>query len=100
MQNIFVENLGQNTSEQILKTAFEAFGKVLSVTIVADRDTGGSRGIAFVEMSSDEEAKAAINGLNGTVIDGQIVSLNEARPKEINGSGVRTHMRRHRQHRY
>jgi RNA recognition motif-containing protein len=100
MQNIFVENLAHDTSEQALRAAFEAFGQVLSVTVVADRDTGGSRGIAFVEMGSDTEAKAAIAGLNGTKIDGQIVKLNEARPKKIDSSGVRTHMRRHRQHRY
>lgn len=100
MKNIFVGNLSQNTPEQTLRAAFEAFGQVLSVKLVADRDTGGPRGIAFVEMNSDAEAKAAIAALNGTVIDGRKVQLNEARPKKIDSSGVHSQMRRHRQHRY
>lgn len=100
MQNIFVGNLGSHTSERTLRVAFEAFGQVLSVTIVADRNTGDSRGMAFVEMGSDTAAQAAISGLNGTRIDGRMVHLNEARPKDIDSSGVRLQMRRHRQHRY
>lgn len=99
MQNIFVGNLSHSTSEQALRAAFEAFGQVLSVKIVSDRDTGGARGIAFVEMNGDVEAKAAIAGLDGTMIDGRKVNVNEARPKEIESS-VHSQMRRHRQHRY
>jgi RNA recognition motif-containing protein len=100
MQNIFVGNLAANTSEQSLRAVFAAFGQVLTVKLVTDRDTGGPRGFAFVEMSSDAEAHAAIAGLNGRTIDGQIVNVNEARPKAkgVQGSTIKT--RRHREHRY
>jgi len=100
MQNIFVGNLATNTSEQTLRTLFEAFGQVLSVKLVNDRDTATPRGFAFIEMSSDAEAKAAIAALNGTSIDGRRVNVNEARPKEIDPNSVHQKMRRHRDHRY
>jgi cold-inducible RNA-binding protein len=100
MQNIFVENLAVNTSEQTLKAAFEAFGRVLSVKIVADRDTGVPRGLAFIEMSSDAEAQAAIAGMNGQMIDDRVVNVNEARPKNVENNGVHQQMRSHRKHRY
>ena len=100
MLNIFVENLAVSTTEQALRAAFEAFGPVLSVKVIADRDTGVPRGLAFVEMSSDEEAQAAIAGLNGKRIDDRVIHLNEARPKRIDGSTVRPAMRSHRKHRY
>lgn len=100
MQNIFVGNLGVNTSEQSLKTAFESFGQVLSVKVVVDRDTGMPRGFAFIEMSSDAQAQAAIAGLNGKTIDGQVINVNEARPKAKGSKGNDMGMRRHREHRY
>jgi RNA recognition motif-containing protein len=100
MQNIFVGNLSIDTSEHALRTLFEAFGQVLSVNIVKDRDTTTPRGFAFVEMSSDAEAQAAIAALNGTIIDGRRVNVNEARPKDIDPSDVQQQMRRHRDHRY
>ena len=101
MQNIFVGNLAVNTTEQTLRIAFEAFGHVLTVTVVIDRDSGVPRGFAFVEMSGDAEAQAAIAGLNGSTIDGQVVAVNEARPKpEGGGSGAELEMRRHRDHQY
>jgi len=100
MQNIFVENLAVNTSEQTLRAAFEAFGHVLSVKIVADRDTGAPRGLAFIEMSSDAEAQAAIAGMNGQMIDNRVVNVNEARPKKVENSAVHQQMRSHRKHRY
>ncbi len=100
MQNIFVGNLSIDTSEQGLRTLFEAFGQVLSVRVVKDRDTEVPRGFAFIEMSSDTEAQAAIEGLNGTTIDGRRVNVNEARPKDIDSSIVQQQMRRHRDHRY
>lgn len=99
MQNIFVGNLAANTSEQTLQTLFEAFGQVLTVNIVKDRDTAAPRGFAFIEMSSDAEAQAAIAALNGTTIDEQRVNVNEARPKKIDASTVHR-MRRHRDHKY
>ncbi len=100
MQNIFVGNLAANTSEQKLRTLFEAFGQVLSVKMVIDRDTAAPRGFAFIEMSSDAEAQAAIKALNGTVIDERRVKINEARPKDADASIVHQQMRRHRDHRY
>ena len=100
MQNIFVENLAVNTTEQTLRVAFGAFGQVLTVRIVADRDTGVPRGLAFVEMSSDEEAQAAIAGLNGKMIDDRAVNVNEARPKKVENNPIESKMRRHRRHRY
>ncbi len=100
MKNIFVGNLASSTSEQTLRTLFEAFGQVLSVNIVKDRDTAAPRGFAFIEMNTDAEAQAAIAGLNGTTVDGQPVNVNEARPKKVDASGVHHRMRRHRDHRY
>lgn len=100
MQNIFVDHLSLDTSEQTLRAAFEAFGQVLSVNIVTDRDTGAPRGFAFIEMSSDAEAQAAIAGLNGKVISGHAVKVNEARPKTPDRSSIHPRMRRHREHRY
>jgi len=100
MQNIFVGNLAVNTSEEMLRTKFEPFGRVLSVKVVTDRDTGVPRGIAFIEMSSDAEAQAAIAGLNGSTIDGQVINVNEARPKTKGSTSADLEMRRHRDHRY
>ena len=100
MQNIFVGNLAVNTSEQTLRAVFEAFGQVLTVKVVTDRDTGVPRGFAFVEMSSDAEAKAAIAGLNGHTIDGHVINVNEARPKTKGSKGSNLELRRHREHRY
>lgn len=100
MQNIFVGNLAVNTTEQTLKSAFEAFGHVLTVKVVIDRDSGVPRGFAFVEMSSDAEAQAAIAGLNGSTIDGQVVGVNEARPKSKGSITNDLEMRRHRDHQY
>ena len=100
MQNIFVGNLATNASEQTLRTLFEAFGQVLSVNIVKDRDTATPRGFAFVEMSSDAEAQAAIAALNGTIIEGRRVNVNQARPKKSDASTIQKQMRRHRDHRY
>ena len=100
MPNIFVENLAVSTTEQALRATFEAFGHVLNVKIVADRDTGVPRGLAFVEMSSDEEAQAAIDALNGKMIDDRVVNVNEARPKKVENTRIESKMRRHRRHRY
>ena len=66
---------------------FESYGSVDRVNIVTDRDTGQARGFAFVEMGVDAEGNAAINGLNGTDVDGRTLNVNEARPKAERGSG-------------
>lgn len=100
MQNIFVGNLDLDISEETLRTAFEAFGQVLSVKIVQDRDTGAQRGFAFIEMNSAAAAQAAIAALNGAMIGGHAVKVNEARPKNPNAGAIDSQMRRHRQHRY
>ena len=100
MQNIFVGNLSISTSEQALRALFSAFGQVLSVNVVNDRDTEVPRGFAFIEMGSDAEAQAAITALDGTIVDGRRVSVNQARPKKSDASTIQQQMRRHRDHRY
>jgi RNA recognition motif-containing protein len=100
MQNIFVGNLAKDTLEETLRGIFQAFGQVISVDIVKDRDTRAPRGFAFIQMSSDAEAKAAIAAVNGATIDAQRVKVNEARPKPEDSSTIQPHMRRHRTHRY
>ena len=100
MANIFVGNLGPDTTEEQLLELFAAHGAVESVTIVNDRDTGQSRGIAFIEMGQPAEANAAISALNGTILNGGPLRVNEARSKPGEdasqpSSGARDH-RRHR----
>jgi RNA recognition motif-containing protein len=87
LKNIFVGNLSFGTTEQSIRSLFESYGTVDRVNIVTDRDTGQPRGFAFVEMSVDSEANAAINGLNGRDLDGRTLNVNEARPKSDRGSG-------------
>lgn len=79
---LYVGNLSFKTSESDLKDAFSAFGTVDTVNIITERDTGRSKGFGFIEMSNDEEAKAAIAGLNGKQIGDRDLLVNEARPKE------------------
>jgi len=88
VKNIFVGNLSFNTSEDELRQTFEAFGQVDRVSILTDRETGRSRGFAFVEMTNTEEGDKAIAGLNGSQIGGRTINVNEARPKgERSGGG-------------
>jgi len=88
MKNIFVGNLSFGTTENTLRSLFEAYGTVDRVNVVTDRDTGQPRGFAFIEMSVDAEAEAAINGLNGRDQDGRTLNVSEARPKtDRGGSG-------------
>jgi RNA recognition motif-containing protein len=95
--NIFVRNLDPTTTEAQLKELFAAYGSVETVTIVKDRDTEGPRGFAFVEMTNQAEAHAAIESLNGFHLNDRAISLNEARPKETHDS-VRDSSREHRRH--
>jgi RNA recognition motif-containing protein len=74
------------TSAQ-LQQQFAAFGTVVSADVVMDRETGRSKGFGFVEMSTEEEAKAAIAGLNGKQLEGRSIIVNEARPKPEGGRG-------------
>jgi RNA recognition motif-containing protein len=82
---LYVGNLSFNATEQDLEEMCGEFGTVQSVKIIEDRDTGRSRGFAFVEMSSNEEAQSAISGLNGREIDGRALTVNEAKPQEDRG---------------
>ena len=81
MVNIYVGNLSFDASEDDLRGAFSQFGEVSSVSIITDRETGRSRGFAFVEMPNDSEANEAISSLNNKEIAGRRVTVNEARPK-------------------
>jgi RNA recognition motif-containing protein len=81
VKNIFVGNLDFNASEDSLRSLFEAHGVVDRVSIMTDRETGRSRGFAFVEMANQEEADRAIEALNGAYFSGRNLNVNEARPK-------------------
>ena len=80
-KKLYVGNLSYNTSEDGLRNLFANYGNVMSAKIVFDRDTGSSKGFGFVEMSSDEEATAAISGTNGQELDGRQLRVNEAMDK-------------------
>lgn len=79
--NIYVGNLSQDITEEDLKEAFEAFGRVDSITIIKDKFSGETRGFGFVEISSKAEARSAIEGLDGKEVKGRVLSVNEARPR-------------------
>lgn len=79
---LYVGNLPFSISEQEVEELFRQIGVVESTNLVTDRDTGRSRGFAFVEMDSREAAEAAIAALNGHEIDGRALTVNEARPRE------------------
>ena len=85
---LYVGNISCNTTEDDLRSAFGTGDRnVTDCHIVMDRETGRSRGFAFVEMGSEDEAKAAIDELNGTSIDGRELRVNEARERENRGGG-------------
>src|SRR5436305_11757011 len=86
MTNIFVGNLSFRTTQDELFAAFSQFGAVERVNIVTDRDSGQSRGFAFVEMTERRDAENAIASLNGAQLNGRAMNVNEARPKP-QGSG-------------
>ncbi len=87
MKNIFVGNLDYNSSEEGIRSLFERYGTVNSARIMTDRDTGRSRGFAFVEMENETEADQAISALNGYQLAGRALNVNEARPKPDRGFG-------------
>ncbi len=84
---IYVGNLSYTTENEGLRAAFEQFGAVTSAEVVFDRNTNRSRGFGFVEMSNDDEAKAAIEGLNSKDLDGRPIKVNEAKPRSTEGGG-------------
>ena len=85
--NIYVGNLTFDTTDEQLRQAFEEVGEVTSVNIIKDRYTGEPRGFAFVEMSDNDAATEAINGLNGQEFRGRTLNVNEARPRTDRGGG-------------
>ena len=84
--NIFVGNLSREITADDLKTAFEAYGKVTNAKLIKDMYSGESRGFAFIEMPVNDEAKAAISGMNGKEMGGKILNVNEARPRSNSGN--------------
>jgi len=84
---IYVGGLPYSATEQQLNDLFAAHGTVESARVVTDKFTGQSRGFGFVEMSTDEEAKTAIQKLNGTQMDGRTLTVNEAKPQEPRSGG-------------
>ncbi len=84
---LYVGNLAYSVRDDSLQQAFAEFGTVTSAKVMMDRDTGRSKGFGFVEMGSDAEAQAAINGMNGQPLEGRAVVVNEARPREERPGG-------------
>jgi len=86
MKNIFVGNLDFGATDDSVRTMFEAYGTVDRASVVTDRDSGRSKGFAFVEMPNDAEGERAIAALNGKELNGRALTINEARPKAEGGS--------------
>jgi RNA recognition motif-containing protein len=84
---LYVGNLAYSVRDESLQAAFSQFGSVSSAKVMMDRETGRSKGFGFVEMGSDAEAQAAINGMNGQSLEGRPVVVNEARPREERPGG-------------
>jgi len=86
-KKLYVGNLAYGITNSELEDMFAAHGSVQSAQVIMDRDTGRSKGFGFVEMESDQEARAAIAALNGKELEGRTLTVNEARPKEEGGRG-------------
>ncbi|HBO42412.1 MAG TPA: RNA-binding protein, partial [Planctomycetaceae bacterium] len=86
-RKLYCGNLSYNVSSSDLNQMFSQFGTVESAEVITDRDTGRSKGFGFVEMATDAEAQAAIDGLNETEQDGRALTVNEAKPRESRGGG-------------
>lgn len=84
---LYVGNLAYSVRDESLQAAFSQFGSVSSAKVMMDRETGRSKGFGFVEMGSDAEAQAAINGMNGQALEGRPLVVNEARPREDRPGG-------------
>jgi RNA recognition motif-containing protein len=87
-KKLYVGNLSYTVAMNDLEQMFAAYGVVVSAQVINDRDTGRSKGFGFVEMGSEQEAQAAIAGLNGKSIDGRSLIVNEARPQEARSGGT------------
>jgi uncharacterized membrane protein YgcG len=86
-KKLYVGNLAYTITDSRLEEIFSQYGQVVSAQVIMDRETNRSKGFGFVEMSSDEEAQAAIEGLNQQSIEGRPLTVNEARPKTDGGGG-------------
>lgn len=86
-RKLYVGNLPYSATEESLREAFAASGTVDTVSVITDRDTGQSKGFAFIEMSSDQEARAATEAMNGTTMGGRQIKVNEAKPRDNKGGG-------------
>jgi len=86
-KRLYVGNLSYGTTDSTLKTLFAEHGEVVSVNVIKDRDSGRSKGFAFVEMATDEAAAAAVTALNGKNVDNRAISVAEARPQADRGGG-------------
>jgi len=86
-RKLYVGNLPYSATEQSLREAFAPSGTVDTVSLITDRDTGQSKGFAFVEMASDSEAQKATQAMNGQMLDGRQIKVNEAKPRENRGGG-------------
>jgi RNA recognition motif-containing protein len=86
-KKLYVGNLSYSVDNAQLEELFSKYGSVRSAEVIQDRDTGRSKGFGFVEMSDDNAAREAIEGLNGREQDGRSLTVNEARPKESRGGG-------------
>jgi cold-inducible RNA-binding protein len=84
--NIYIGNMSFETTEAQLRQAFEGFGEVSTIKIITDRDSGQPKGFAFVEMPTQNEATAAISGLNGREMNGRTLNVNQAKPREDSGN--------------
>lgn len=84
---LFVGNLSFNTTEDGLRDAFETYGVVSDTKIITDRETGRSRGFGFVTLDTEQAAQAAVEGLNGTQLDGRDLRVNEAEERRPRGGG-------------
>jgi RNA recognition motif-containing protein len=86
MKKIFVGNFSYSMTEGELRSMFEPFGTIESISLATDRDTGRVRGFGFVEMPNDAEAEKAMAALNGKDVGGRTINVNEARPKSERGN--------------
>ena len=84
---LYVGNLAYSVRDDSLQQAFAQFGTVTSAKVMMDRETGRSKGFGFVEMGSDAQAQAAVNGMNGQALEGRAIVVNEARPREERPGG-------------
>jgi RNA recognition motif-containing protein len=86
-KKLYVGNLAYSVRDETLQQAFGAYGQVTSPKVMMERDSGRSKGFGFVEMGTDSEALAAIEGLNGQSLEGRALTVNEARPMEPRSGG-------------